>query len=177
MSRILKIIDAICDAGGYLAAFSAALLAVMLIVEVGVTSFASWSQPWAVEYSGYLLAVILFAGSGWTLRQGGHIRVSAMTSLFPGNVRRWLDLAATAFAIGLVAYVALAATQYALRSFELGSTSYYPSRTPQFYPQSILAASFWILFLAFIARFLRLCSGREPATGGGFTVPSVDEEA
>ena len=36
-----------------------------------LSSFFSWSQPWAVEYSGYLLAMTLFAGSGWTLARAG----------------------------------------------------------------------------------------------------------
>ena len=179
MRAILKAIDFVCDVGGVVAAMAAAALAVMLIVEVALTSFAGISQPWAVEYSGYLLAVILFAGSGWTLRRGGHIRVNAVIGQLPSNAQRWLDIAASTFAIGLFLYVAIAVTGNAWRSFELGSTSYYPTRTPIFYPQAILAASFWLLLLAFVARVARLLTGQPPdaEASASLSAPPPDKPA
>ena len=177
MQRFLTAIDRVCDIGGFIAALAAAILAVMLIIEVGLTSFAAMSQPWAVEYSGYLLSAILFAGSGWTLRQGGHIRVNALIAILPYRARRAFDLAATTFAIGLLFYVAVAVSHYALRSFEFGTTSYYPTRTPLFYPQALLALSFWILLLAFVARFLRICRGDAPDRGEPVASSPGDEAA
>ena len=179
MRLVLRTIDGICLVGGAVASAAIAILAVMLIAEVLLTSFANWSQPWAVEYSGYLLAVILFAGSGWTLRQGGHIRVNAVIGQLPANAQRWLDIAASTFAIGLFLYVAIAVTGNAWRSFELGSTSYYPTRTPIFYPQAILAASFWLLLLAFVARVARLLTGQPPDTeaSASLSAPSPDKPA
>jgi len=70
LRRALAAIDILNAVGAGFAAISAALLAVMLIVEVVTTSAFAWSQPWAVEYSGYFLAFILFCGSGWALRSG-----------------------------------------------------------------------------------------------------------
>lgn len=162
MQRLLKLIDAICFAGGVVACLAIAALALMLIGEVILTSAFEWSQPWAVEYSAYLLAAGLFAGSGWTLRTGGHIRVNAVVMLLPQLVQRWLDVAVTVFALGLLLYVSTAVTDNAWRSFELGSLSFYPTRTPLFYPQAMLAASFWVLTLAMLARLIRLVIGEAP---------------
>jgi len=162
MRLVLRTIDGICLVGGAVASAAIAILAVMLIAEVLLTSFANWSQPWAVEYSAYLLAAGLFAGSGWTLRTGGHIRVNAAVMLLPPRLQKAFDLGGTVFVLGLLIYVSVALTENATRSFELGSVSYYPTRTPLFYPQAVLAASFWVLALAMLARLLRLITGNAP---------------
>ncbi len=162
MRRLLALIDGACYAGAILAGLGCLVLAVMLIAEVVLTSFFGWSQPWAVEYSGYLLAITLFAGAGWALRQGSHIRVGAVVHLLPRSAQRWFDVGATVFALGICGYVVVAVTQIALRSFELGSTSYFPSRTPLYLPQFVLALGFWLLLLALIARLIRLLVGDTP---------------
>ena len=60
VAAALVVIDACCTVGAWVAAGSAGLLAAMLILEVIVTSFFSWSQAWVVEYSMFLLAFVLF---------------------------------------------------------------------------------------------------------------------
>lgn len=156
MRALLRIIDTLCAAGAAVAATACLALAVMLIVEVILTSFFQYSQPWAVEYSGYLLAATLFAGAGWTLGQGGHIRVAALIALLPPGAFRATDLAASVFALGVSGFVTMATTENALRSLELGSRSYYPTATPLWIPQMVLAAGWLCLSLGLVARILRL---------------------
>ena len=134
----------------------------MLIIEVITTSFFAWSQPWSVEYSGYLLAATLFAGAGWTLGQGGHIRVNALIDLLSPRTVRFVDLAATIFALGIAIFVTVATTENAFRSLERGSLSYYPSRTPLWIPQLVLAAGWAVLTLGLVARLIRLIRGEAP---------------
>lgn len=165
MDRLFGALDAVLFTGAAVAALSALALAVMLIAEVVTTSFFAWSQPWAVEYSGYLLMAILFAGSGWTLGRGGHIRVDALVSAFGDRAARALDIAASTFALGIVGFAATALIRQAIRTAELGSRSYYPSETLLVYPQALLAASVTLLAVAFAARILRLLSGRAPDSG------------
>lgn len=162
MRRLLAVMDGACYAGAIVAGLGCLALAVMLIAEVLLTSFFGWSQPWSVEYSGYLLAATLFAGAGWALRQGSHIRVGAVIHILPKSIQRWLDVGATVFAIGVCLYMAVAVTENAWRSFELGSTSYFPSRTPLVYPQAVLAIGVWLLVLAFVGRLIRLLIGDAP---------------
>ncbi len=85
-------IDRINLLGACMAAACCALLALVLIVEVIVTSQLSWSQPWAVEYSAYLCALALFAGSGYAVRQGSHIRVRVLLSLLPKQIALVLEV-------------------------------------------------------------------------------------
>ncbi len=175
IQAVLKAVDGLNVVGAAGAALAFALLSVMLIVEVIATSFFAWSQPWAVEYSTYFLAFTLFLGSGWTLRTGGHIRVSILLALLPGRAARLLDLCGSAFALGVVSFAAWALVGQALRTAELGSVSYFPSRTPLLYPQALLAAGFVLLALAFLARVVRLALG-QPAEVPYAALP-VDEAA
>ena len=156
MEKLSNILDKVCFYGAVLACTSCAALAVMLIVEVITTSFFSYSQPWAVEYSGYLLVATLFAGSGWTLGQGGHIRVSILLQFLNSDYLRLIDLVISVLALGLLVYIEVALIENTYRSYERGSLSFYPSRTPVWLPQLILALSWLLLLVGLITRILRL---------------------
>lgn len=162
MRVLLKTMDAICAAGAVFGAVSIAAIAVMLIAEVILTSFFNWSQPWVVEFSGYGLAAAMFAGAGWTMRRGGHIRVSILLQALPPRMFRLVDLACTLSALAMAIYASRALVEMALRSAELGSVSTYLSQTPLVYPQTLLAASFVVLAVGLTARLIRLVTG-EPA--------------
>ncbi|RMH48932.1 MAG: TRAP transporter small permease, partial [Alphaproteobacteria bacterium] len=165
MRAILRAIDMVCAIGAGLAAAACLALAVMLIVEVISTSFLAWSQPWAVEYSGYLLAATLFAGAGWTLGQGGHVRVSVLIQLIPPRGQRIADLMATVFALGLAIFVDVYLVENAWRSHLRGSVSYYPSATPLWMPQAVLAFGWVVLALGLAGRAIRLLAGLAPEAG------------
>lgn len=166
MRRLLRAIDAACAAGAGIAAVAAGLLALLLIAEVLLTSFFATSQPWVIEYAIFLQAAVLFAGSGWALRQGAHIRVSVLLAALPARPRRLLDMAATALALGILAFAAWALLQQWLRSLDLGSRSFYPMQTPLWIPQGVLTLGVWFLVLALAARLIRLARN-EPAEAPG----------
>jgi TRAP-type C4-dicarboxylate transport system permease small subunit len=171
----LRAVDALCAIGAGIGAVAAALLALMLIAEVVLTSFFNTSQPWAVEYAIYLQAMILFCGSGWALRQGGHIRVAVLMQALPAGLARALDLLATCFALGVIGYLALAMWRQWLRTVDLGSTSFYPMSTPIWIPQGFLTLGVLLLLLAVVARLARLLIGRPPEQGaGGLTGGGVE---
>jgi TRAP-type C4-dicarboxylate transport system permease small subunit len=159
---LLRAIDLLCAAGAAVAAFACAVMAVMLVTEVIATSFFNWSQPWAVEFSGYSLLAVFFAGSGWALREGAHIRVTLVTQALPTRAAWALDALASAGALVVTGYAGYALICYTARSAELGSVSTYLSQTPLVWPQGLLAASFVLLSLALFARLVRLLSGEAP---------------
>ncbi|MBU8546041.1 MULTISPECIES: TRAP transporter small permease subunit [Roseomonadaceae] len=174
MSMLLRGVDALCTAGAWLAAISAALLATILIVEVLATSFFNWSQPWAVEYAIYLQCFVLFCGAGWTLRQGGHIRVAVLMQTLPPAAARLLDMAGCVFAIGVIGFATQTLWQQLLRSFDFGSTSYYPMATPVWMPQLLLTLGFTLLLLGLVARLLRLLRREAPDLGDALASGGVE---
>ncbi|MEM9199941.1 MAG: hypothetical protein AAGD12_19070, partial [Pseudomonadota bacterium] len=76
---------------------------------------------------------------------------------------QWLaDLLGSVFALGVSLFVSLALVEYTARSFEVGSVSTYPTRTPIWMPQAVLTFGWVVLVLGLIARILRLITGRMP---------------
>lgn len=173
-AALLRAIDTLCAIGAGVAALSAAGLALILIGEVVVTSFFAWSQPWAIEYAIYLQCFVLFCGAGWTLRQGGHIRVAILMQTVPPGVARMLDLAGTVFAIGMIGFATWALWQQLIRTYDFGSTSFYPMATPVWIPQGMLTLGVTLLLLAFVARLLRLVLGQAPDVATGLAGGGVE---
>lgn len=156
LGMALRLIDTLCTLGAWVAALAAGAMAVILIVEVIVTSFFAWSQPWAIEYAIYLQGVVLFCGAGWTLRQGGHIRVAILLQALPPHAARLLDMLGCAFAIGVLGFATHALWQQWFRTYDFGSTSFYPMSTPLWIPQGLLTLGVTLLLLSFVARLARL---------------------
>jgi TRAP-type mannitol/chloroaromatic compound transport system permease small subunit len=171
LSRLCLLIDRLCSAGAAVAATCCALLALMLISESIATAAFEWSQPWAVEYSAYLCALTLLAGSGYTLTRGAHIRVPIALEYLPRSVSRWLDLVCTLFAIAIVSILVAGLFDLSLRSYQRGSVSYFVMQTPLWIPQSLLAMSAILLWLALFARSVRLLIGESPERVIGAAAP------
>lgn len=159
MKRFLILVDGLCSATAACAAVLLAVLFLLGITEIVLRSAFNISLPFAVEYAGYLLVLVLFLGSGWTLAQGGHIRVTLLREHLPPFVSRWLDMVCTAVAILVSAILTVSLFQYAYGTWARGTVSYYSSETPLAIPQFILAFGPLILTLALCARLVRLLRG------------------
>ena len=162
MNWLLRAIDRICLAGAVFAACAVSALALMLLAEVFFTSVVGWSQPWGVEWAAYLCAMTLFAGSGYALGQGSHIRVEIYTSVLPRRWTRWVDLGCCVFALGVAVMLAYGLIVLTLKSYTTNSVSYFAMKTPMAIPQGLVAASVCILVLGLAARALRLCLNQPP---------------
>jgi TRAP-type C4-dicarboxylate transport system permease small subunit len=173
VERVATAIDRLCDAGAWVAAASCAILALMLFVESISTAAFAWSQPWAVEYAAYLCALTLFAGSGYALRHGAHIRVAVLLHYLPAGVARAIDIACTLLALWIAGFLAAGLAELAWRSHQLKSVSYFAMQTPMWIPQAALTTGVALLWLALLARALRLLAGLEPETATG-APPGLD---
>ncbi len=162
MTHVLKAIDRLCFAAAVLAAVLLALMFVLGISEIVLRSVFQISLPIVIEYSGYLLALVLFLGSGWTLSQGGHIRVTILSEHVTPGVARLLDILCTCVAFVVAAAMTISLIDFAVGTLVRGTTSFYPSATPLAYPQLVFSAGPLVLSLALIARLIRLLQGREP---------------
>jgi TRAP-type mannitol/chloroaromatic compound transport system permease small subunit len=160
LDRLLQFIDMLCLAFAWLAGALLLALAVMGMADIVLLSLFSTTLSFSIEYSGYFLGLILFAGSGWTLAQGGHIRVNVVLGRLSPPAQRRLDLVCTLFALGVAVFLAAALVDYSLRSLARGTLSYHPSQTPLFYPQLLFAAGPCVLALALLARAIRLWRNR-----------------
>lgn len=128
----------------------------MLIVEIGMIAIFNYSQRYVVEYSAYLMGIVLFAGTGWALTEGVQIRVGFLLHHLPEKARRMLDLACALFGIWTVGLLCWGFVDLSYVSFAQGSRSSMSMQTPLVWPQAALTMCVILLELALIGRALRL---------------------
>lgn len=159
MNLLLKTIDRLCLWSAGVAALLLAALFILGFAEIVLRSGFGISLSFVVEYSGYLLVLVLFLGSGWTLSQDGHIRVTLLSEHVPARVRYGLDVICTGVALFVASVLAFSLCTYALGTWSRGTVSYFASETPLAYPQMLFALGPVILTLAVFARLVRLLRG------------------
>ncbi len=148
-----------------LAVFAAALtlsIGVVIISEIVARSVFNYSFSFAWEYSAYAMGVAMFCGMAFTLRNGGHIRVSLLASALSEKNARIADILCTLVGIFFSAFITFALCQLAYKSFIHGSTSPSVTATPLIIPQGLIALGAVFLMLQFFARLIRLVIGEEP---------------
>lgn len=155
----LRSIDALCRASAWLAAIALAVMGLLGMVEILSRWWFNHSLQFAFEYSAYMLAFIMFGGSAWALKEGGHIRVNLIMQPLGPVARRAVDMVATVFALGISTYLSIASVRFTARTYELGSVSYFPSETPLAWPQTAFTFGLCLLTLALLARLIRLVIG------------------
>ena len=159
LRRTLRIVDGISRAAAGFAAVLIAAIAGLVLTEIVCRAFLNISMTFAWDYSSYFMAVAIFCGAGYTLRTGGHVRVSLVTASTPPRVARGIDYLAVLFAIAVAAYVAYAMTLFAWSSYAQGMTSSTIDATPLAIPQSAMAFGAVLLLLQLIARLVRMLIG------------------
>lgn len=158
---MLNAIDRIGRLSGYVAAVMIVGIAALVLSEIVFRNLFNISLTFAWDYSAYMMAGAIFCGAAFTLRSGGHVRVSLLTHNVPPKLAAGIDFVATIFATLISCYAAYALILFAWSSFETGRTSSTIDATPLVYPQGIIAFGAVLLALQFIARLLRLIL-REP---------------
>jgi len=165
MNHLLRVIDSLCIAAENAAILILYSIAILMLSETIARSFFNLSIPFSWEYSAYGMAAAFFLGSGNALRVGAHIRVMFMQSVLPRRYAKALDLVATAG--GTLLTVIITASLFALvqRSMSRDMVSNTVMQTPLAVPQMVLLLGAFLLLLAFVARLLRLLTGREAELG------------
>ncbi|WP_405240338.1 TRAP transporter small permease [Lentisalinibacter orientalis] len=137
-----------------MACVALATLFVICLIEILSRALFAHSSALVGEYSEYLLLSSLLLGSGWVLRQQGHIRVTLLTDRVPHNYTRAARYVTTSLALLVSGIASVAMTDFALGTLERGTLSYHPSATPLWIPQVVAAAGFWLLSLGLFAELV-----------------------
>lgn len=140
---------------------AAALVGIVLLVIAEIVSRSVFNSSilFAVEWATYMQAALILCGAGYTLRTGGHIRVSLSFELLPAKVTRAIDFVATAIALGISGVLAYAMADLAIDALIDQTMSAWPSQTPLFIPQVVVAVGALAFFTELLARLLSLLAG------------------
>ena len=147
----------------------------LMLAEVVARNVFVQSLTFSWEFSGYLMGATFFFGAAYTLRSGGHVRVSLLAESLPPAAARVLDMAATLLGIAVTLFILYALADLTLTSFKRGILSFTPTQTPLIFPQGVLAVGGLILSLQMLARLIRLFRHESPDLEAETLVLGVDE--
>lgn len=175
LTRVLGALDAVSRWMAYVAAALVVAIAVLILAEIFCRTVLNISLTFAWDYSAYFMAAAILFAAAFTLRTGGHVRVSLLTASVPRPVARTVDFVATLFGAGIGLFLAYALVLFAWESFLTGRTSATIDATPLVYPHAALAFGAVLLALQLVARLVRLLTGEQPEDLAAKARYGVDE--
>src|SRR5262249_49539187 len=142
-----RILDAIYDGAGGLAAFCMVGTLAMVLLGVAGRIFA-FHIPGTDAYAGYFMAGAGFLALAHTLKRGEHIRVNLILEHLAGARRRGLELWSLAAATVLAGAFAYYSVRLAFQSWDFNDVSTASDATPLWIPQLSMAAGTLIFAVA-----------------------------
>lgn len=154
-------LDWLYRSSGVLAAVCLIAIVLLILGQI-IGRLYGFIIPSADDFAGYCMGASTFFALAYTLRSGGHIRVTMLVNHVPPIIARLLEIFCTGFASLLTGYFAWFMVKVAVESYRFGDVSqgHYP--TPLWIPQSALAIGAIILCIAFIEDFIRVLLGYSP---------------
>jgi len=166
-----KLLDRIYRASGALAALFLVAICVVVLLQVGANLIDALIKlsggepiglviPSYAEFAGFFLAGASFFALAYTLRGGGHIRVTLLLTHLPQRARRGVELWCVAAALFVSGYFAWYSFGLVAESLEYHDVSPGIVPLPLWLPQSVMAAGLAVLTLAFADELWQLVRGR-----------------
>lgn len=154
----------------------AGILAMVLLIlaEIVSTKLFNYSLPYVLEYTEYLVPVIVFWGAAYALAEGAHVRADILVHRFPVNVRRWILLAGYVLGLFFLALIFAQLLSVTWLSFKMNRYSFYPSPSPLWPPQLFASIGLGLFILQLIIEIIemalelfrdRRATGRRPDSG------------
>jgi TRAP-type C4-dicarboxylate transport system permease small subunit len=155
MKKIANLFEKISAMGGVLAGLMMCLGLGLVVCEIILRSAFNITLYVTEEYSGYLMAMLTFCALGYTLREGGHIRMTFLHKSLTGKARVYLDLlcffTGFLFCLSLTYYTGV----FFWDSFTSGTRSMQISETYLAIPQFFLPFGSLILTLQFFGEMMK----------------------
>ena len=138
MRQIILIIDRLSDLLAKLSALVLGLMTVLILLEIFLWNLFQKTTLIADEYSAYGLAVLIFLGCGYTLKEKGHIRIDLILNLLPYRLALLLKFIAGLVSTILLGYITWQLGRMTFSAWHYGSTSGTLTATPLWVPQSLI---------------------------------------
>ena len=173
-AALRRALDLLYRGSGALAALFLVAICAVVLLQVGaniVDKLAEWATgapiglvvPSYAEFAGFFLAASSFLALAYTLRHGGHVRVSLLVRRLAGEPRRAAELWCCGIAALLSGYFAYFAIRLVIESWRFGDLSPGLVAVPIWIPQCSLALGLVVLTVALIDEFATVRRGGEAA--------------
>lgn len=136
---------------------SVAICMMVLLVVSGVVAriVFNYNIPFAIEYTEYLIPIIVFWGAAYTLEQEGHINVGILIDRLPEKIRSWMEV--IGYIVGLIFLIIMikSSFQLAITSFRENYTSMYSTKTPLGYVQIFAPIGLSLFAMQLVIQIIR----------------------
>jgi TRAP-type C4-dicarboxylate transport system permease small subunit len=165
MKRLASVIEEISNWAARVSAVVLGLMTVLILIEILLWNMASKTTLIADEYSAYGLALIIFLGAGFCLKERGHIRITLVLGLLPQRLERLITFVATAVTTVFFGYLWWYLFKMVQSTVRYQSTSGTLTNTPLWIPQTLMLIGAGCFFLQFVGTTVRtfqaIASGEE----------------
>jgi len=155
MGKAIRILDRISDFFGFTAGLMMLFGFSLVLIEIVLRTFLTKTLHITSEYTAYMTVGITFLGLAYTLKEGGHIRMTFLHSFLKGKSVIFLDI--LTFIIGIVFFsvVTYITAEFAIGSYMIGSRSMQITRTLLWIPQSLIPIGSFVMVLQFVSEILK----------------------
>lgn len=157
-----RVLDRVYRACGALAAACIAIIAALVTAQVA-GRLAGVLVPGADDLAGYALMASSFLGLAYTLRAGGHIRMTLLLRRSGPRARLGLEAACLGFGAIVTGYFAWHVVEMARDAWRFGDKSMGVLPIPLWIPQSVMALGAIVLCVAFVDDLAGALRGRPPS--------------
>lgn len=165
MRHFLSLVDLLTRAGAIMAAVIVAAMVGHILLEIVLRAVLDSSTYVLDEFVGYGVAASTFLGLGYTLEQGGLIRVNILLARIRSRAMRQLtEVTCVAACFGVFAMVWLYFWSSISRNWTRGAVSETVAQVPLWIPEGLLLLGLSIFLLQLVAYAIRIVSG-EPMIG------------
>lgn len=164
MNRIVNFTESISNWAARVSAVLLGLMTLLILVEILLWNTVEKTTLVADEYSAYGLAAIIFLGSGYCLKESGHIRITLVLGLLPAKLARWITCLATATTTVFMGYLWWRLFKMVASTMRYETTSGTLTNTPLWIPQTLMligAACFLLQFIGTTVKTFQAIGSKE----------------
>ncbi len=155
MRYFVKVVDKLSDMGGALAGILVFVLTAPIFVSVITRRFFNNPMTLIDEVSGYLMVGIVFIALAYTLKQKGHIAMTAVVDHLPVKVRRKVEVIMPILAFGWFIPLLWGVSAYWYTIYEEGKISIQPSQIEVWIPAIIVPIGVALFMLQVIVEMIK----------------------
>lgn len=137
---------------GFIGAVLFGLMAVLVCVDVVLRNLSTYSIPWAVEMTEYMLMVSAFLAAPWLAYTNDHIRVDVLVRMLPAPARKLAALIGNLACLAISVVLAYESVKSLLSNAEQGSMVFKVLIFPEWWLALPITICFTLLSIEFIRR-------------------------
>jgi TRAP-type C4-dicarboxylate transport system permease small subunit len=167
MQQIRRVVRSLSNLGVVISGIAVLFMTLLITIEVIGRRVLGFSTLIADEFSGYLLVVITFMGSAYTLRSQGFTRMDAIYNKFKGKGRWVIDVVFSLVSLVFLLIIDYWLWVHILSTYRSSMKSISILQTPLYLPKLFMGVGITFLLLEVLLEIVTLFLPAKANHSGG----------